>query len=85
LYYFHKKIKSLKNPKKPIFSVFLGGFFWMGFLLPTLESGPAASAAEGAKSARVTSSGQVGGESGGAGHQQLLLLTRESGRQEFSE
>jgi hypothetical protein len=39
LYYFHKKIKNLKNPKKHIFNgIFLGGFFRVGFLLPTLPS-----------------------------------------------
>jgi hypothetical protein len=43
LYYFHKKFKNLKNPKKKqkkTFLVgFLGGFFgffWVGFLMPTL-------------------------------------------------
>jgi hypothetical protein len=40
LYYIHKKIKIEKNPKKnkkKTFLVgFLGGFFWVGFLMPTL-------------------------------------------------
>jgi hypothetical protein len=34
LYFFHKKLKILKNPKKQkknIFSGFLGGFFWFFF------------------------------------------------------
>ncbi len=44
---FSKKIKNFKKPKKPNFSgfflggfflVFLGGFFWVGFLMPTLNS-----------------------------------------------
>jgi hypothetical protein len=40
-YYFHKKIKKIKNPKKTFLVaflrwVFLGGFFWVDFLLPTL-------------------------------------------------
>jgi hypothetical protein len=42
----NKKFKKPQKPKKPIFSaffrclffgVFLGGFFWVGFLLPTLH------------------------------------------------
>ncbi len=36
-----KKIKNLKKPKKPLFSGFfmwVFGFFWVGFLLPTLLS-----------------------------------------------
>jgi hypothetical protein len=46
LYYFHKKFKIKKNTKKHthtkktflvgFFRVFLGGFFWVGFLMPTL-------------------------------------------------
>ncbi len=45
LYYFHKKYKKFKKPKKNILSGFfrlvflggfLGGFFWVGFILPTL-------------------------------------------------
>jgi hypothetical protein len=44
LYFFHKKLQNLKKPKKNkkktflvgFFRVFLGGFFWVGFLLPTL-------------------------------------------------
>jgi hypothetical protein len=42
LYYFHKKLKILKNPKNPLLVFFLGGFFWVflgGFLMPTLLSG----------------------------------------------
>jgi hypothetical protein len=47
LYYFHKKLKikkTQKNPKKTFLVVFfrwviLGGFFWVGFLLPTLQQG----------------------------------------------
>ena len=39
MYYFHTKIKNLKNPEKNIFSGFfgvfflgfLGGYFWVGF------------------------------------------------------
>jgi hypothetical protein len=41
LYNFHKKLK-IKKTKKNIFTGFLGGFlgfFWVGFLLPTLEQG----------------------------------------------
>ncbi len=41
LYYFHKNLKIKKKPKNPLFVgffrwVFLGGFFWVGFLMPTL-------------------------------------------------
>jgi hypothetical protein len=37
LYYSHKKLKIEKNYLKKTFLVgFLGGFFWVGFLLPTL-------------------------------------------------
>jgi hypothetical protein len=44
LYYFHKKLKSKKNPKKTsgfsgFFRCFFLGFFWVCFLLPTLEKG----------------------------------------------
>jgi hypothetical protein len=38
------KIKKIQKPKKPIVIGFLGGFFgffWVGFLLPTLVLGPA--------------------------------------------
>jgi hypothetical protein len=50
LFYFHKKLKILKKPKKNqkspflvgflggFFWVFLGGFFWVGFLMPTLHT-----------------------------------------------
>jgi hypothetical protein len=42
---FSYKIKNLKkpqkNPKKNTFLVgFLGGFFWVGFLMPTLHTVP---------------------------------------------
>jgi hypothetical protein len=40
LCYFHKNKKFYKTPKKPKKNIFggffLGGFFWVGFLLPTL-------------------------------------------------
>jgi hypothetical protein len=41
---FSKKIKKLEKPQKNIFSGFfevgfLGGFFWVGLLLPTLDQG----------------------------------------------
>ncbi len=40
---FSKKNKNLKKPQKtqktPFLVGFLGGFFWVGFLLPTLEGG----------------------------------------------
>jgi type II secretory pathway component PulF len=46
LYYFHKKLKINKKNKKtqktPFLLGFLGGFlgfFWVGFLLPTLAEG----------------------------------------------
>jgi hypothetical protein len=50
LQYFHKKSEILKNPTKTpqkifcgffrwFFVDFLGGFFWVGFLLPTLALG----------------------------------------------
>ena len=48
LYYFHKKLKIQKTPKKKtflvgflgvFFGVFLGGSFWLGFLMPTLPQG----------------------------------------------
>jgi hypothetical protein len=44
LYYFHKKLKNLKfkKPQNPFlvgfFRWFFFGFFWVGFLLPTLFS-----------------------------------------------
>jgi hypothetical protein len=46
LFYFYNKFK-IKKSKKPILSgffswVFLGGFFLMGLLLPTLDLGEAA-------------------------------------------
>ncbi len=40
LYYFLKNKKIYKNPKKTFLLLFLGGFFWVGFLLPTLPAGP---------------------------------------------
>jgi hypothetical protein len=42
LYYFHKKYKikiKTKKPKKTFLVGFLDGFFWVGFLLPTLHQG----------------------------------------------
>jgi hypothetical protein len=35
-----KKFKKTKKPKKTFLVVFLGGFFWVGFLLPTLSLPP---------------------------------------------
>jgi hypothetical protein len=41
LYYFHKKLKILKNQKKYIFSGFFGFFGWVSYWQPCLQGGVA--------------------------------------------
>jgi hypothetical protein len=55
---FSKKL-NLKNPKNPFLVGFLGGFFgffWVGFLLPTLREGEGGSCAND----NITKEGTIG-------------------------